>query len=171
MEVLHTPNGKFVNLIFIKHVYALAFNQYILTEMDNESINFAIDAANSVLFQIATDNNCNKVVRYGHKNVKFYEGRKLILLVQIIRCTVIQEDHTEEQHYHELLPDILLPFLQYTAASFAILKYSSDKAANMAEQDKPIWCRVNSNRIFQNCGLNQGKTDEFKGHRGQKEKN
>ena len=84
MEVLHTPNGKFVNLIFIKHVYALAFNQYILTEMDNESINFAIDAANSVLFQIATDNNCNKVVRYGHKNVKFYEGRKLILLVQII---------------------------------------------------------------------------------------
>ena len=103
--------------------------------------------------------------------VLFYEGRKLILLVQIIRCTVIQEDHTEEQHYHKLLPDIPLPFLQYTAASFAILKYSSDKAANMAEQDKPIWCRVNSNRIFQNCGLNQGKTDEFKGHRGQKEKN
>ncbi|MBQ1426111.1 MAG: hypothetical protein IIZ03_04215, partial [Succinivibrionaceae bacterium] len=31
---------------------------------------------------------------------------------------------------------------QYTAASFAILKYSSDKAANMAEQDKPIWCRL-----------------------------
>ena len=24
----------------------------------------------------------------------------------------------------------------------AILKYSSDKAANMAEQDKPIWCRL-----------------------------
>ena len=112
--------------------------------MDNESINFAIDVANSVLFQIAADNNCNKVVRYGHKKrtVKFYEGRKLILLVQIIRCTVIHEDQTEEHHYHELLPDILLPFLQYTAASFAILKYSSDKAANMAEQDKPIWCRL-----------------------------
>ena len=88
--------------------------------MDNESINFAIDVANSVLFQIAADNNCNKVVRYGHKKrtVKFYEGRKLILLVQIIRCTVIHEDQTEEHHYHELLPDILLPFLQYTAASF-----------------------------------------------------
>ena len=67
LEVLHTPNGKFVNLIFIKHVYALAFNQYIVTEMDNESVNFAIDAANSVLFQIVTDNNCYKVVRYGHK--------------------------------------------------------------------------------------------------------
>lgn len=122
----------------------LAFNQYIVTKMDNESINFAIDVANSVLFQIAADNNCNKVVRYGHKKrtVKFYEGRKLILLVQIIRCTVIHEDQTEEHHYHELLPDILLPFLQYTAASFAILKYSSDKAANMAEQDKPIWCRL-----------------------------
>lgn len=66
----------------------------------------------------------------------------MILLVQIIRCTVIHEDQTEEHHYHELLPDILLPFLQYTAASFAILKYSSDKAANMAEQDKPIWCRL-----------------------------
>jgi hypothetical protein len=76
------------------------------------------------------------------RTVKFYEGRKLILLVQIIRCTVIHEDQTEEHHYHELLPDILLPFLQYTAASFAILKYSSDKAANMAEQDKPIWCRL-----------------------------
>ena len=122
----------------------LAFNQYIVSKMDNESINFAIDVANSVLFQIAADNNCNKVVRYGHKKrtVKFYEGRKLILLVQIIRCTVIHEDQTEEHHYHELLPDILLPFLQYTAASFAILKYSSDKAANMAEQDKPIWCRL-----------------------------
>ena len=77
----------------------LAFNQYIVTKMDNESINFAIDVANSVLFQIAADNNCNKVVRYGHKKrtVKFYEGRKLILLVQIIRCTVIHEDQTEEQ--------------------------------------------------------------------------
>ena len=66
--------------------------------MDNESINFAIDVANSVLFQIAADNNCNKVVRYGHKKrtVKFYEGRKLILLVQIIRCTVIHEAQTEE---------------------------------------------------------------------------
>ena len=120
-------------------MFMLAFNQYIVTKMDNESINFAIDVANSVLFQIAADNNCNKVVRYGHKKrtVKFYEGRKLILLVQIIRCTVIHEDQTEEHHYHELLPDI-----QYTAASFAILKYSSDKAANMAEQDKPIWCRL-----------------------------
>ena len=75
----------------------LAFNQYIVTQKDNESINFAIDVANSVLFQIAADNNCNKVVRYGHKKrtVKFYEGRKLILLVQIIRCTVIHEDQTE----------------------------------------------------------------------------
>ena len=45
-----------------------------------------------------------------------------MLLVQIIRCTVIYEDQTEEHHYHELLPDILLTFLQYTAASFAILK-------------------------------------------------
>ena len=40
----------------------LAFNQYIVTKMDNESINFAIDVANSLLFQIAADNNCNKVV-------------------------------------------------------------------------------------------------------------
>ena len=102
----------------------LAFNQYIVIKKDNESINFAIEVANSVLFQIAADNNCNKVVRYGHKKrtVKFFEGRKLILLVQIIRCTVIYEDQTEEHHYHELLPDILLTFLQYTAASFAILK-------------------------------------------------
>lgn len=86
----------------------LAFNQYIVTKMDNESINFAIDVANSVLFQIAADNNCNKVVRYGHKKrtVKFYEGRKLILLVQIIRCTVIHEDQTEEHHYHDLLHQI-----------------------------------------------------------------
>ena len=29
------------------------------------------------------------------RTVKFYEGRKLILLVQIIRCTVIHEDQTE----------------------------------------------------------------------------
>ncbi len=70
--------------------------------MDNESINFVIDVANSVLFQIAADNNCNKVVRYGHKKrtVKFYEGRKLILLVQIIRCTVIHEDQTEEHYFY-----------------------------------------------------------------------
>ena len=73
----------------------LAFNQYIVTKI-------AIDVANSVLFQIAADNNCNKVVRYGHKKrtVKFYEGRKLILLVQIIRCTVIHEDQTEEHYFY-----------------------------------------------------------------------
>ena len=32
-----------------------SFNQYIVTKMDNESINFAIDVANSVLFQIVAD--------------------------------------------------------------------------------------------------------------------
>ena len=33
-------------------MFMLAFNQYIVTKMDNESINFAIDVANSVLFRL-----------------------------------------------------------------------------------------------------------------------
>ena len=33
-------------------MFMLAFNQYIVTKMDNESINFAIDVANSVLFKL-----------------------------------------------------------------------------------------------------------------------
>ena len=33
-------------------MFMVAFNQYIVTKKDNESINFAIDVANSVLFQI-----------------------------------------------------------------------------------------------------------------------
>ena len=51
------------------------------------------------LRRLAECNISNFSVRYGHKKrtVKFYEGRKLILLVQIIRCTVIHEDQTEEQ--------------------------------------------------------------------------
>ena len=46
-------------------MFMVAFNQYIVIKKDNESINFVIEVANSVLFQIAADNNCNKVVRYG----------------------------------------------------------------------------------------------------------
>ncbi len=51
------------------------------------------------LRRLAECNISNFSVRYGHKKrtVKFYEGRKLILLVQIIRCTVIHEDQTEQK--------------------------------------------------------------------------
>ena len=41
-------------------MFVLAFNQYIVTKMDNESINFAIDVANSVLFQIAAAGTATK---------------------------------------------------------------------------------------------------------------
>ena len=51
----------------LSNMLMLAFNQYIVIKKDNESINFVIEVANFVLFQIAADNNCNKVVRYGHK--------------------------------------------------------------------------------------------------------
>lgn len=123
----------------------ITLDQCEVTEITEGNVNFEIKVKNSVINQLSSKPGCHKVVKYGHKIRIVKDLRssvKFILLIQIVRCTTVLEDHTEIHHYHELLPNILLPFLQYTVASFAILKYSSDKSAGISAQDKPEWCTV-----------------------------